>query len=56
MSESNRAETAEAEYILYFGDPHSHESYSDGTALTNDAHAKAMGADFSFVFAPEDRN
>jgi hypothetical protein len=54
VSESNRAETAEAEYILYFGD--SHESYSDGTALTKDAHAKAMGADFSFVFAPEDRN
>jgi len=43
-----KAEEADVEYKLYFGDLHSHTSYSDGTALPDDAYAEAKtrGADF----------
>ncbi len=44
-------ETTEVVYNLYFGDLHSHTSYSDGTALPDDAYAYArgVGADFLAV-------
>lgn len=45
---ADRAERNEVVYNLYFGDLHSHTSYSDGTALPDDAYsyARDAGADF----------
>ena len=45
------AEDAEPEYNLYFGDLHSHTSYSDGTGTPDEAFAMAQsaGADFLAV-------
>ncbi|MCJ7490391.1 MAG: PHP domain-containing protein [Thermoplasmata archaeon] len=42
------AEDAEPEYNLYFGDLHSHTSYSDGTGTPDEAYttARSRGADF----------
>ncbi len=46
---ANEVETEEVVYNLYFGDLHSHTSYSDGTALPDDAYAMAKGAGADFL-------
>jgi hypothetical protein len=42
-------EAAEPQYNLYFGDLHSHTSYSDGTGLPDDAFTMARGAGADFL-------
>jgi len=46
---ASEAEPAEVAYNLYFGDLHSHTSYSDGTAFPDDAYAMAKGAGADFL-------
>lgn len=46
---ADKPETTTVSYNLYFGDLHSHTSYSDGTALPDDAYAMAVGAGADFL-------